>query len=55
VAYSKSIQEADLQRTPVMQADAAAVQELNQARHCLVELIKSVEVVGKLGNLHGAE
>ena len=55
VAYSKSIQEADLQRTPVMQADAAAVQELNQARHRLVELVKSVEVVGELRNLHGAE
>jgi CO dehydrogenase maturation factor len=55
VAYSKSIQEADLQRTAVMQADAAAVQELNQARHCLVELVKRVEVVGRLGNPHGAE
>ena len=40
VAYSKSIQEADLKREPVMQADAAAVQELNRARHRLVELVK---------------
>ena len=55
VAYRKSIQEADLQRTPVIQADAAAVQELNEARHRLVELVKSVEVVGQLRNPHGAE
>ena len=55
VAYSKSIQEADLQRTAVMQADAAAVHALNQARHRLTELVKNVEVVGQSRNLHGAE
>ena len=42
VTYSKSIQEADLKRAPVMQADAAAVQELNAARCRLVELITPV-------------
>lgn len=55
VTYSKSIQEADLKRAPVMQADAAAVSELNEARHRLVELINNTEVVGQLRNLHGAE
>ncbi len=40
VSYSKSIQGADLQRTPVIQADAAAVQELNKARQRLVELVR---------------
>ncbi len=55
VAYSKSLSEADLQRTAVVQADAAAVQELNRARHRLVELVKNVEVVGQLRNLHGSE
>jgi CO dehydrogenase maturation factor len=39
VTYSKSIQEADLKRAPVMQADAAAVRELNEARQRLVELV----------------
>jgi CO dehydrogenase nickel-insertion accessory protein CooC1 len=43
VAYSKSIQEADLQRAPVIQADATAVQELNKARQRLVELVTGVE------------
>ncbi|MCL5282840.1 MAG: carbon monoxide dehydrogenase [Planctomycetes bacterium] len=43
VAYSKAIQEADLQRTPVVQADAAAVQQLNEARQRLVELVTGVE------------
>jgi CO dehydrogenase maturation factor len=43
VTYSKSIQEADLQRAPVIQADAAAVQELNKARQHLVELVTRVE------------
>jgi CO dehydrogenase maturation factor len=42
VTYSKSIQEADLQRAPVIQADAAAVQELNKARQRLVELVTPV-------------
>ncbi len=42
VPYSKSVQEADLQRAPVMQADAAVVQELNEARCRLVELIAPV-------------
>ncbi len=55
VTYSKSIQEADLKRAPVMQADAAAVSELNEARHRLVELMKNTEVVGQSRNLHGAE
>jgi hypothetical protein len=44
VAYSKSVQEADLQRTPVMQAGAAVVRELDEARHQLMELVGSVEV-----------
>jgi CO dehydrogenase maturation factor len=55
VAYRQSIQEADLQRTPVIQADAALVQELDRAKRRLVELVTSVEVVGQLRNLHGAE
>ncbi len=42
VTYSKSLPEADLQRTAVIQADAAAVQELDDARHRLVELIPPV-------------
>ena len=42
VTYSRSVQEADLQRMPVIQADAAAVQELDQARQRLVELITPV-------------
>jgi CO dehydrogenase maturation factor len=55
VTYSPSLQEADLERAPVMQADAAAVQELNLARQCLVELVRNVKVVDQLRNLHGAE
>jgi CO dehydrogenase maturation factor len=55
VTYSKSIQEADLKRASVIQADAAAVQELNEARRRLVELIKDTEVFGQARNLHGAE
>jgi CO dehydrogenase maturation factor len=39
VAYSKLLLEADLQRTAVIRADAAAVQELDQARLSLVDLI----------------
>ncbi len=42
VSYRKAVQEADLQRAPVMQADAAVVQELDEARHCLVELVTPV-------------
>jgi len=42
VSYSQSIQESDLRRTPVIQADAAAVRELDEARHRLVELIVPV-------------
>jgi CO dehydrogenase maturation factor len=38
LAYSKAVQEADLKRAPVMQADRALVQELDRARHRLVEL-----------------
>jgi CO dehydrogenase maturation factor len=55
VPYRKAIQEADLKRAPVMQADATAVQELNEARHRLVELVTGVEVIGQLRNLNGAE
>lgn len=55
VAYSKSMQEADLKRAPVMQADAAAVQALDEARHRLVELVASGEVVSQLRNLNGAK
>jgi len=43
VTYSRSIQEADLQRAPVIQADAAAVQELDKARQRLVKLVTGVE------------
>lgn len=46
VTYSKSIQTADLKRAPVREADAAAVQELNQARQRLVELVTSVGATG---------
>ncbi len=42
VTYSKSIQEADLQRVPVIQVDLAAVQQLNEARQRLVELVTRV-------------
>jgi CO dehydrogenase maturation factor len=49
VPYSKSVQEADLQRAPVMQADAAVVRELNEARGRLVEYVEQVR------NLHGSE
>ncbi len=38
LAYSKSVQEADLRRMPVMGADAAFVQQLDRARQCLVAL-----------------
>ncbi len=55
VAQSGSIQEADLRRAAVMQADTAAVQELDEARLRLVELVKNTEVVGQSRNLHGAE
>lgn len=55
VAYRKSMQEADLRRVPVMQADAAAVRELDEARHRLVELVASSEIVSQLRNSHGAE
>jgi CO dehydrogenase maturation factor len=44
LAYSKSVQEADLKRTPVMQADAAMVQELNRAKQRLAQLITTVGV-----------
>ena len=44
VTYSRSIQEADLQRTPVMQADAAAVRELDEARHHLIELMTRLAI-----------
>lgn len=40
LAYSKSIQEADLRRAPVIQADAAAVRVLDEARRRLVELVQ---------------
>jgi len=39
LAYSKSVQEADLKRMPVMQADAAIVQELDGARQRLAQLV----------------
>jgi len=39
LAYSKPVQEADLKRSPVIQADAALVQELDRARHRLVDLV----------------
>jgi CO dehydrogenase maturation factor len=42
VTYSKSIQEADLKRASVMQADITAVQELNEARQRLMELVQEV-------------
>ncbi len=42
--YSRSVQEADLQRSPVMQADAALVQELDGARRRLVDLALGVKV-----------
>jgi CO dehydrogenase nickel-insertion accessory protein CooC1 len=42
--YSRSVQEADLRRSPVMQADAALVQELDEARRRLVDLAMSVKV-----------
>ena len=53
--YSRAVQEADLNRAPVMQAEAALVQELDGARHRLVELVRRVGVVGQGRNLHGAE
>jgi len=39
LAYSKAVQEADLKRSPVIQADAALVQELDRARRRLVDLV----------------
>jgi CO dehydrogenase maturation factor len=44
LAYSRSVQEADLRRSPVMQADAALVQELDGARRRLVELATGARV-----------
>jgi CO dehydrogenase maturation factor len=44
LAYSQAVQEADLRRAPVMQADEALVQELDRARQRLVELAMSVKV-----------
>ncbi len=44
LAYSKSVQEADLKRAPVMQADEALVQELDKARQRLVQLAMNVKV-----------
>jgi CO dehydrogenase maturation factor len=44
LAYSKSVQEADLHRMPVMQADAAIVQELDRARQRLAQLVTTIEV-----------
>jgi CO dehydrogenase maturation factor len=44
VNYSGSVQEADLRRAPVLQADAAAVRELDRARTRLVDLAMSVKV-----------
>jgi CO dehydrogenase maturation factor len=40
VAYSRSLPEADLRRVPVIQADAAAVRELDEARQRLIELVQ---------------
>ncbi len=44
VAYSKPIQEADLHRTPVIQADAGAVQELDKAGQRLVRATHALPV-----------
>ncbi len=44
LAYSKLVQEADLKRAPVMQADEALVRELDKARQHLVKLAMSVKV-----------
>ena len=44
VAYSKSIQEADLKRAPVVQADAAVVRALDEARRRLVGLTMRVKI-----------
>ena len=43
LAYSQSVQEADLKRSPVIQADAALIQELDRARQRLVNLAMSVK------------
>jgi CO dehydrogenase maturation factor len=43
VAYSRLIQEADLKRAPVVQADAAVVRALDEARRRLVGLTTRVE------------
>jgi CO dehydrogenase maturation factor len=42
--YSRSVQQADLSRMPMMQADAAMVQELDRARRRLAQLVTTVEV-----------
>jgi len=42
--YSKSVQDADLRRSAVMQADAAVVRELDRARQRLVELATNVKI-----------
>jgi CO dehydrogenase nickel-insertion accessory protein CooC1 len=39
VSYNKSVQEADLKRTPVAAADATFVQELDGARQRLLDLV----------------
>jgi CO dehydrogenase maturation factor len=44
LAYSRAVQEADLRRSPVMQADAALVRELDEARRRLVELATGVKI-----------
>jgi len=47
LAYSKAVQEADLKRSPVIQADAAVVHELDKARRRLVELAMCVKAEAK--------
>lgn len=42
--YSRLVQDADLRRSAVMEADAAIVQELDRARQRLVELAASVKI-----------
>lgn len=42
--YSRLVQDADLRRSAVMQADAAVVHELDRARQCLVELATNVKI-----------
>jgi len=44
LGYRRSLQEADLKRTPVFEADSEITEELRRAKHRLEELIVQLKV-----------